>query len=158
MLGCWVTVLQCCTGSLSWLLDTRPCPSVPATPTCQMSLLCAHQQPAPTRAVLCTSHTSYWVFILFMFAVVSPNISVSSHPRHLMAAGAKSGWRTPGDHNGGGGSWILSPPPAAPPITSITSPPSHALMSRLETLSLSAKLEGRTSLADKTYLIHTFQL
>ena len=25
MLGCWVTVLQCCTGSLSWLLDTRPC-------------------------------------------------------------------------------------------------------------------------------------
>ena len=81
MLGCWVTVLQCCTGSLSWLLDTRPCPSVPATPTCQMSLLCAHLQPAPTRAVLCTSHPGYW---LFMFAAVFPNISVSSHPRHLV--------------------------------------------------------------------------
>ena len=128
---------------------------VPATPTCQMSLLFAHQQPAPTRAVLCTSHPGYWVF---MFAAVSPNISVSSHPRHLMAAGAWSGWRTPGDYNRGGGSCLLSPPPAAPPITSITSPPSHALMSRLETLSLSAKLEGRTSLADKTYLIHAIQL
>ena len=149
-------MLQCCTESLSWLLDTRPCPS--HTNLSNVPPLCTSTAGPHSCSALYQPH---WLLAVYVCSSLPKHISII--PTQTPGGSRSIEWvGTPGDHNVSlfwSVAWwrrrILDPVSAPRGasnhqhrLTAIPVPRRD-----VKTLSLSATLEGRTSLADKTYLI-----
>ena len=71
MLGCWVTMLQCCTESLSWLLDTRPGPS--HTNLSNVPPLCTSTAGPHSSSALYQPH---WLLAVYVCSSLPKHISI----------------------------------------------------------------------------------